>query len=221
MPAARYDGLADWYDGLAVADADAVGAVVLDLLGPASGSLLDVGCGTGVLFETLTCAGWQVTGVDTSEDQLRLAAMRAHGLGVRLRAASALDLPFGADTFDAACLVRVLTDLDEPAAALREARRVVAPGGVVAVLTVHPCFVGPSARLEPDGSRHIFPGYRDSGWATSGPGLGDGIRSRVGTRHITLSELLVAFVAAGLEIEAAVEPGDEPLPILLGVRARV
>ncbi len=219
-PAARYDGLADWYDAYAGAAPGAVGDRVVELLGPAGGTLLDIGCGTGLLFESLVRAGWEVTGVDVSRDQLRLARDRGHPLGVRLAEASAVDLPFADETFDAACLVRVLTDLNEPGRGLREAARVVRHGGVVAVITFHPCFVGPTARLEADGSRRVFPGYRESGWAEGGPGIGGGLRSRVGTRHITLSELIAAFPAAGLRIETAIEPGEEALPILLGIGAR-
>jgi hypothetical protein len=103
---------------------------------------------------------------------------------------------------------------------LREAARVVAGGGPIVVVTFHPCFVGPNVRAEPDGSRLVLPGYRDVGWHSTGPGIGDGIRGRVGTRHVTLSELLGAFAAARLCIEAMEEPGDEALPTLLAIRAR-
>ena len=219
---ARYDGLADWYEERVGAQPGTLIAarVAVDLLGSGPGSVVDIGCGTGLLFPSLVGAGWSVTGVDVSADQLRVAAERASQLDVRLVQADALKLPLDDETFDAACLIRVLTDVDDPSVALREAARVVVPGGRVVVVTVHPCFVGPNVRLEPDGSRLVFPGYRDAGWHGSGPGIGDGIRGRVGTRHVTLAELLSAMASSGLRTEVVAEPGEEPLPTLFAFRAR-
>jgi hypothetical protein len=75
-------------------------------------------------------------------------------------------------------------------------------------------------RLKSDGSRLVLAGYRNVGWHTTGPGIGDGIRARVGTRHVSLSELLNALAASQLHVEAVEEPGEEALPTLLALRTR-
>jgi SAM-dependent methyltransferase len=218
---AKYDGLADWYEERVGAQPGTaiVADVAVRLLGPSRGALVDIGCGTGLLFAPLVEAGWRVTGVDPSTDQLRVASPRARDLGVELVNGDAAELPFGDSSFDAACLLRVLTDVDEPAAVLREAARVVAPGSPIVVVTVHPCFVGPNVRAESDGSRLVLAGYRNAGWHTSGPGIGDGIRGRVGTRHVTLAELLSAVATARLHIDVVEEPGEDAIPTLLALRA--
>jgi hypothetical protein len=87
------------------------------------------------------------------------------------------------------------------------------------VVTSHPCFVGPSVRAEADGSGTALPGYRAGGWHDCGPGIGDGTRGRIGTGHVPLAELLNGVARAGLVLTHVVEPGDDPLPTLLGLRA--
>jgi 2-polyprenyl-3-methyl-5-hydroxy-6-metoxy-1,4-benzoquinol methylase len=81
---ARYDGVAEWYDReLATAPTrPPAHRVVSRLLGCGDGRLLDVGCGGGALSQAVAELGWRVTGVDISEDQLRLA--RERGLEVAL-----------------------------------------------------------------------------------------------------------------------------------------
>ena len=45
--------------------------------------------------------------------------------------------------------------------------------------------------------------------------LGDGIRSRVGVRHVPLSELLNKLIASGLSLEHEEEPGEGAVQWLL------
>ena len=76
---ARYDGLADWYDqvmrdpgdrgSLAASAYDAVA----DLLGEGTGTVLDIGCGTGLASERIRRLGYRPFGVDISFDQVRVA----------------------------------------------------------------------------------------------------------------------------------------------------
>ena len=72
------------------------GTDLLSMLDPAEGrSLLDLGCGEGALTEKLLSLGWNVTGVDSSEEQVRAALMR----GISAKVMNGEHLKFD-ETFD-------------------------------------------------------------------------------------------------------------------------
>ena len=72
------------------------GTDLLSMLDPAEGrSLLDLGCGEGALTEKLLSLGWNVTGVDSSEEQVRAALMR----GISAKVMDGEHLKFD-ETFD-------------------------------------------------------------------------------------------------------------------------
>lgn len=98
---------------------------------PASGTLLDIGCGSGQTMAWFLEGhpGWSATGIDVAPDGVKAA--RSMGLE-RVVLASALDLPFASGTMDLTITLDVLQHLPLPggdAAALREMRRVLRPGG--------------------------------------------------------------------------------------------
>ncbi len=97
-----------------------------------SGSILDVGCGEGILLENLTrrFPGKRIAGVDLSEENVRIC--RDLGLDVVLSDASDLKLP--PESFDACVMMSVLEHVEDPGAALREAFRVLKPAGRLVVL---------------------------------------------------------------------------------------
>lgn len=222
----RYDGIGEWYDReVRSGPAARISALAVDtaarLLGPGPGRCLDVACGTGIAIPALVSLGWEVTGVDLSRELLGLAADHLDGTGVDLVEGDAGALPFAAGSFDAVVSVLAWTDLDDPAAAFREAARVLVAGGMFILVGTHPCFVSPVAVREPDGSRvALEPGYRQAGWWADGPGFGKGIRPRVGAHHLPLAALLTAVLDAGIVIERIEEPGDEDVPILLALAGR-
>jgi len=96
-----YDGLADWYDEHLAPFTALATEPICSLLGVAHGRVVDIGCGGGVHIPPLLARGWDVTGVDLSVDQLRVARARA-GRDVSLVEADATALPFEDDEFDAA-----------------------------------------------------------------------------------------------------------------------
>lgn len=114
-----------------------VGAV-RELLGLALGDrVLDLGCGWGRHAVLLAGAGHEVVGCDVSPPLLRLAARRAAalGAGLPLAAADMLALPFADRGFDVvlnlSSSLGLFLDDDAAVAALREARRVLRPGGTL------------------------------------------------------------------------------------------
>jgi SAM-dependent methyltransferase len=91
-------------------------------------SLLDVGCGAGLLLAELTGQGVAVQGLEQSER--RVADARARGLDVQHGGASAL--PFRDAAFDWVVIRHVLHHLDDPEVAVGEAWRVARSGVVLA-----------------------------------------------------------------------------------------
>jgi SAM-dependent methyltransferase len=214
-PHARYDGFGDWYDEYTAPSAASSVDAITDLLGTADGVCIDLGCGTGLYFDVFRSTGRHPVGVDVSSDQLRLAVGRGP-----VAQADGAALPFRSSSVDTVAALWISTDVDDFASVASEAERCLTPGGTLLVYGVHPCFNGPLVEGRDDGSRIIHPGYRDGRWHTSSPWWGDGIRSKVGLRHVPLAELINAIAATGLRITRADEPRAEDVPFILALVAR-
>jgi len=216
--AARYDGLADWYDSfIRSEEVTPVALAALDrMLGSGPGRCLDVGCGTGIAFPTLAAQDWSVVGVDVSADQLAVAHDRAQAAGARVVHADATQLPFADGSFEAVVSLLTHTDFDDMPAVFRECARVLAPGGRFVYVGVHPCFDGPMIERRADGPHLLHPGYRRAGWWPDATGP---VRSRVGAHHVPLAQLIGAVLDAGLRLEQIEEPGKDDYPTLLALQA--
>jgi arsenite methyltransferase len=97
--------------------------------------VLDIGSGPGFLAAEMAedvGPDGRVDGVDPSDSMLALSARR--DTAARFQAGGALDLPFPDTSFDAAVSTQVLEYVEDVAAALAEARRVMRPGGRLLVL---------------------------------------------------------------------------------------
>ncbi|TPV93812.1 MAG: class I SAM-dependent methyltransferase [Myxococcales bacterium FL481] len=88
-------------------------------------SVLEVGCGTGLILQRVAAFARRAQGIDLSPAMLQHA--RARGLDVQH--ASATDLPFPDASFDVAYSFKVLAHVPDFALALTEMARVVRPGG--------------------------------------------------------------------------------------------
>ena len=99
----------------------------------------DLGCGTGALTEVLAPSVAKVIAVDASKAMLASAKRRVgDAANVELRQGALESLPIDAGVLDVAILFLVLHYLPEPALALAEARRVLAPGGRLLVVDMMP-----------------------------------------------------------------------------------
>jgi SAM-dependent methyltransferase len=123
-------------------------------LGPGD-RLLEIGCGGGALLREAAAVGAAVTGIDHSEEMVALARERAPEADVRL--APAEELPFADDAFTAVAMSVVFMFLADPVAVLRGCRRVLEPGGRLAVYTTGPSLRGTPAAPEPlAGRSHLY-----------------------------------------------------------------
>jgi SAM-dependent methyltransferase len=99
--------------------------------------LLDVGCGSGLALQLAAERGAEVAGIDVSPGLLAIARERLPGAD--LREGDMESLPWEDDRFDAVTGVNAFQFAGDPRAALREAARVLRPGGrVVASLFAAP-----------------------------------------------------------------------------------
>lgn len=100
--------------------------------------VLDVGCGPGTITQGIAEAALpgRVNGVDLDPGQIARATRLAEGLeltNARFTQADVYDLPFGNASFDLAFSHALFEHLADPRAALRELRRVLRPGGLIAL----------------------------------------------------------------------------------------
>ncbi|OKK04759.1 hypothetical protein AMK26_15815 [Streptomyces sp. CB03234] len=105
--------------------------------GPAD-RVLDIGCGTGApAIRLARTTGAQVVGITDSPVQARLAVRSAEDAGigdrVTFRREDAMDLPFPAQSFDVVWLLESLMAMPDRLGALRQAARVLVPGGRLAL----------------------------------------------------------------------------------------
>jgi len=114
-----------WYRGRRTVLARAIANLGL----PQPARVLDAGCGSGRNMVELARLG-TVTGIELSQTSVSLARARLLGDVIE---GSVLSMPFDADSFDLAVSLDVIEHLDEDLDALRELRRVVAPGGSLLV----------------------------------------------------------------------------------------
>lgn len=201
----------------------------VNYLGAGRGRALEIGCGEGRISREARALGYHVTATDAVAAMVDAAsaAQSADAYAV----ASAGALPFADGEFDLVIAYNVLMDVDDLPAALKEARRMLKPGGTLFISIVHPFhdrgrFADPSA---------------DAPFVVEGTYYGrehfDAQESRNGlSMHfagwsLPLEDYMAALEAAGLAIVSLREPrpdaaGAGPLrqwsrmPMFLWLKAR-
>ena len=105
----------------------------LDKLFPARGRLLEIGCFAGIfLGDRIRADGWQATGLEPSKPLVEYARVK-YGLNIINGVLPNPALPEG--QFDAVVMLHVIEHMPDPARDVREIRRLLKPGGVLAAET--------------------------------------------------------------------------------------
>jgi len=137
MKSINFDRAATFYDATRKLQEDVsekiTQALLAEIRAAGAGRVLEVGIGTGRMARPLMLAGVQMVGVDISTEmmaQLRAQLTPEH-TPPELLLGDATALPFRAASFRAAMVVHVLHLVASVEDALREIKRVTAPGGVL------------------------------------------------------------------------------------------
>ena len=125
-----YSNQARTYDDTRAASPSVLGPLRAALHGAPGWRLADIGGGTGNYAQALRDDGWDPVVVDREPAMLA----RAEAKGLNTIAGDAQALPLEDECVDAAMLVSMLHHVQDPGLALAEARRVLRPGGRLAIL---------------------------------------------------------------------------------------
>jgi 2-polyprenyl-6-hydroxyphenyl methylase/3-demethylubiquinone-9 3-methyltransferase len=161
--------------------------------------VLDVGCGGGILSESMARAGAQVLGIDLAQAVLDVAEMHAieAKIDVSYRAVSAENLALERPAaFDVVTCMEMLEHVPDPAATLAALRKLVKPGGDIIVSTLNRnlkafavAIVGAEyvARVLPRGTHEYLKFIRPSELARWGRGTGLDLKDLTGISYNPLT----------------------------------
>jgi ubiquinone/menaquinone biosynthesis C-methylase UbiE len=133
-----YDSIAPIYDRrYTLNPLPGIAATLRSLVEPCRGArILEVGCGTGRWLDELEPIAPQLYGLDLSPGMLGKAEEREANL--KLTCGRACKLPFPDASFHLVFCVNALHHFDHPRSFISEARRLLAPGGTLAIIGMDP-----------------------------------------------------------------------------------
>ena len=102
--------------------------------------VLDVGCGGGILAESLAQSGAETTGIDLSDKALKVAELHAleSGVHVQYRAISTEALAdIESEQYDVVTCMEMLEHVPDPASVIEACSKLVKPGGYVFFSTLN------------------------------------------------------------------------------------
>lgn len=130
-----------WYETPRGSFIDAVETrAAFSLFSPPPGiNVLDAGCGTGNFSIKLANQGYQVTGIDISEDMLKIARHKVAStqLNITFRKMDMNNLDFPDNSFQAVFSMSAFEFIKDPERAYQELYRVVEPGGLILIGTIN------------------------------------------------------------------------------------
>lgn len=102
-------------------------------------SLIDIGCGGGLVAEPMAKQGATVTAIDPAEKNIRAASIHAEEQGVEVdyRACRAEDVAAAGETFDVVLLLEVVEHVPSVPDFTKLVSSLVAPGGLIIISTIN------------------------------------------------------------------------------------
>lgn len=102
-------------------------------------SLVDIGCGGGLLGEPMRRLGAAVTGIDAASDNIRIASLHAdkQGLAIDYRQSTAEALAGAGEQFDIVLALEIVEHVADAELFLRSCSRLVKPGGLLFLSTLN------------------------------------------------------------------------------------
>lgn len=99
-------------------------------------TVLDIGCGAGILSESLTLEGAKVTGIDQSACLIEMAQKHAHQLNINYAVSTAEDW-VGQDTFDVITCLELLEHVPNPQSLINACAQLIKPDGWIFLSTLN------------------------------------------------------------------------------------
>jgi 2-polyprenyl-6-hydroxyphenyl methylase/3-demethylubiquinone-9 3-methyltransferase len=160
-------------------------------------SILDIGCGGGILCEPLSRMGADVLGIDPAQGNIDVARAHAEETGApaKYRAVTAEDLAIEDARFDVVCAMEVVEHVRDPAAFIATACSMVKPGGLFFCSTLNR--TAKSFALAIVGAEYVLR------WVPPG--------THQWEKFVTPGELEDAITAAGLDLYALSGVSYNPL----------
>ncbi len=160
-------------------------------------TLLDIGCGGGLLAEPMTRLGFRVTGVDASAANIKTAAVHAgeQGLDIDYRHGAAEALAAENARFDVILNMEVVEHVADAKGFLRACASMVAPGGMMIVATLNR--TAKAWALAIVGAEYVL------GWLPKG--------THRHSKFVRPIEILDALAGTGLEVHPPVGVSFNPL----------
>ena len=102
-------------------------------------SVLDVGCGGGLVAEPMARLGARVTAIDAARGNVEIARLHARqsGLAIDYRHAAAEEIAAGGERFDVVLALEVVEHVADRDAFLRACATLLAPGGALVLATLN------------------------------------------------------------------------------------
>jgi len=143
-----YNLSASVYDQLYGEEQEAKYAEGLRMIPPVNGlTVLDAGCGSGLLLEKLSRLTSLAVGVDFSERMIKIAQSKIKLENVEFVIGDIENMPFKNDTFNTVFMFTVLNNTPKPLQALSEAWRILKEGGYLVVSFLKKVFTKDEAEM--------------------------------------------------------------------------
>lgn len=180
---------------------------IMTFIGDVSRQLVvDIACGEGILSRELASQGARVTGVDLSPRLLTIAESTRHANQPTYIHDDARRLSKIPDaSFDGATCIMAMMDIDDIGAVFESLHRITNLNAWLVVVITHPCFESPYARSEKADGAFV---RITTQYLTEGPwrGTENGVRSRCGAHHRTISTYVNTALDTGWNVERMLEP---------------